>query len=174
MKSQQLTMNPQDIVVLLKIITYGDELWLQKPMAEALHISQSEISKSLMRLKYMALLDYTGKKVFKSALIDFLQYGIRHVFPQQPGPIVRGIATSHSAQPLNQIIQSTENYVWPYAKGTMKGQSIIPLYPSVVEAVQKDDKLYELLALIDALRVGKAREREIALTELKVRILNGK
>ena len=72
------------------------------------------------------------------------------------------------------IIQSTENYVWPSAKGTMKGQSIIPLYPSVVEAVQKDYKLYELLALIDALRVGKAREREIAISELKERILNGK
>jgi hypothetical protein len=55
----------------------------------------------------------------------------------------------------------------------VKGQSIIPLFPSVAEAVQNDVLLYELLALVDALRVGRAREREIALEELKKRILIG-
>jgi len=174
MKAQQASMNPQDIVILLKIITYGDETWFQKPMAEALHMSQSEVSKSLACLKYAGLLDSKGKKVFRAALFDFLQYGIRYAFPQHPGALVRGIPTSHSASPLNMVIQSTENYVWPSGKGTVKGQSIIPLYPSVTEAVQNDSQLHELLALVDALRVGKAREREIALEELKARLLHGK
>ena len=96
------------------------------------------------------------------------------VFPQQPGAVVRGIPTAHSAPPLNKIIQSTEHYVWPSAKGTLRGQSIVPLYPSVVEAVQKDKELHELLALVDAIRVGKARERELAINELQNRILYGK
>jgi hypothetical protein len=47
------------------------------------------------------------------------------------------------------------------------------LYPSVVDAVQNDEKLHELLALVDAIRVGRAREREIAIKELKQRILDG-
>ncbi len=174
MKTQQITMSPQDIVVLLKIIAYGDEVWFQKPMANALCMSQSEVSKSLARSKYAGLLDSKGKIVFKAALFDFLQYGIRYVFPQHPGALVRGIPTSHSASPLNKCIQSLEMYVWPSGKGTVKGQSIIPLFPSVIEAVKNDSLLYELLSLVDALRVGKAREREIALEELKVRLLNGK
>jgi hypothetical protein len=75
---------------------------------------------------------------------------------------------------LNKIIQSTEHYVWPAGKGTLRGQSIVPLYPSVVEAVQKDKELHELLALVDAIRVGKAREKELAINELQNRILHGK
>ncbi|HEY3373180.1 MAG TPA: hypothetical protein VGK10_20175 [Prolixibacteraceae bacterium] len=61
--------------------------------------------------------------------------------------VVRGIPTAHSAAPLNEVIQSTEPYVWPSGKGTVRGQSIVPLYPTVVDAVQNDPKLYELLAL---------------------------
>lgn len=173
MKTQQPTMSPLDVVILLKIISMGNQSLAQKPLAEALFMSQSEISKSFARSKYAGLLDSTGKKVRKMALMDFLQYGIAVVYPQQPGSIVRGIPTAHSAAPLSEIIQSTEPYVWPSGKGTLRGQSIIPLYPSVVDAVQNDPKLHELLALVDALRVGKAREKELAISELKKRILNG-
>ena len=46
----------------------------------------------------------------------------------------------------------------------------MPLYPSVPEAALKDEKLHELLALVDALRVGRAREKELAIRELKKRL----
>ena len=169
MQQKQQIMSPHDIVILLKIISYGNEQWFQKPLAEALGISQSEISKSLNRSKYAGLLAPNGKTVMKLALMDFLQYGIRYVFPQKPGPVVRGVPTSHSANPLKEAIQSTEEYVWPYGKGNVRGHSIVPLYPSVPEAVLKDKKLHELLALVDALRVGRAREKELAVKELKKR-----
>lgn len=172
MKTKQPIMSPLDIVVLLKIVTYANAPWKQEQLANDLYISQSEVSKSLARSKFAALLDASGKKVFKMALLEFLQYGIKYAFPQQPGALVRGIPTAHSAPPLNQTIVSEEHYVWPSGKGTIRGQAIIPLYPSVVDAVQKDDKLHELLALVDALRVGRAREKEIAIKELKIRILN--
>lgn len=173
MKAQQPTMSPLDVVVLLKIISLGDQPWNQTLLSEALFMSQSEISKSFARSKYASLLDSSGKNVRKLALMEFLQYGIAAVYPMQPGAIVRGIPTAHSAAPLNELIQSAEPYVWPSGKGTLRGQSIIPLYPSVVDAVQTDPKLHELLALVDALRVGRAREKEMAIAELKNRILNG-
>lgn len=173
MKVQQPTMSPLDVVVLLKLISLDDQPWNQKPLAEALYMSQSEISKSFARSKYAGLIDPSGKLVRRLALMDFLKSGIAYAFPQQPGAVVRGIPTAHSAAPLSQVIQSTEPYVWPSAKGTVRGQSIVPLYPSVVDAVQNDPKLYELLALVDALRVGRAREKEIALAELQKRILKG-
>ncbi len=160
-------MSPHDIVVLLKIVSYNNETWQQKPMAEALSISQSEISKSLQRSIFAGLLDTNGKKVMRLALLEFLQYGLRYVFPQKPGPVVRGVPTSHSAAPLNTTIQSAEHYVWPYGKGKVRGHSIVPLYKSVPEAALKDEKLHQLLALVDALRVGRARERNLAIIELK-------
>lgn len=172
MNNKQQIMSPHDIVILLKIVSYGDKQWFQKPLAEELGISQSEVSKSLNRSKYAGLLDPTGKKVMKLALLEFLQFGIRYIFPQKPGPIVRGVATSHSASPLKEQINSNEVFVWPYAKGNVRGQSILPLYPSVPEAALKDEILYQLLALIDALRVGRAREKELALEELKKLISN--
>jgi DNA-binding transcriptional MocR family regulator len=174
MQNKQQIMSPHDIVILLKIASYGGAQWFQKPLAEDLGISQSEISKSLNRSKYAGLIDPKGKKVMKLALLEFLQFGLRYVFPQKPGAVVRGIPTSHSAAPLKDKIESTEHYVWPYSKGTVRGHSIIPLYPSVPEAALKDAKLYELLALVDALRVGRAREKELAIVEIKTRLGFGK
>jgi len=174
MKAQQQTIRPQDVVILLKIITYGEDPWYQKPLSEQLRMSQSEVSESVARSKFAGLLDPTGKKVFKLALMEFLEHGIRYIFPQRPGPVVRGVPTAHSTYPLNEVIQSEENYVWPSGKGNVRGHSIVPLYPSAVDAAQLDPKLHELLALVDALRVGRAREKEIALKELRSRIINGK
>jgi len=154
-------------MLLLKIVSLDAANWNQTEMAEALFLSQSEVSQSIARLKYSGLLDPKGKIVMKLGLMDFLQYGIKYAFPQRPGSVVRGIATSHSAAPLNEHINSTEHYVWPYGKGNLRGHGIQPLYPSVPQAALKDEKLHRLLALVDALRVGKARERELAIVELK-------
>jgi hypothetical protein len=117
-------------------------------------------------------LHITGKQVYTVSLVEFLQYGIRFVFPQRPGPVVRGVPTAHSVPPLNTIIRSEESYVWPSARGTVRGHSITPLYKSAVDAVKIDEKLHIYLALVDALRVGKAREKGIAIAELKERILD--
>ena len=170
MKSLNYQMKPQDILVLLKIVTIKEEYWQQKPLAEALGMSQSEVSQSVARCLYAGLLMSNGKEVKKSALLEFLQYGIAYVFPQKPGVVARGIATSHAASPLRENIESSEDYVWPYAKGNMRGHSIVPLYPSVPEAALRDTELYELLALVDALRIGRVREKAIAIEMLRERI----
>ncbi len=172
--SDQHVMRPLDVAVLLKISTYNDEEWKQQQIAADLHISQSEISKSIARSKYAGLLDETGKKVRKLALIDFLEKGIAFVFSQRPGAVVRGVPTAHSASPLSELIQSEENYVWPYATGKLRGQSVTPLYPNAPEAASRDAEMHILLALVDALRVGQRREKILAIDELKKRILNGK
>ena len=170
MKAKSHQLKPQDIVILLKIIAMGNENWQQKPLAEALSMSQSEVSQSVARSQYAGLLFGNGKQVMKFALLEFLEFGIAYAFPQKPGAVVRGIATAHAASPLKEKIESTENYVWPYAKGHQRGQAVVPLYPSVPEAALKDATLYELLALTDALRVGKAREKAMAIEEIKKRI----
>lgn len=174
MKQTQVNIRPQDVVVLLKIVALGDKEWFHHTLANDIGISQSEVSQSLNRSRYAGLIDDSRKKVMRMALLEFLLYGVRYAFPQQPGAIVRGIPTAHSAPPLDSIIVSSDNYVWPSGIGKIRGQAIAPLYPSVVEAIKNDKILYELLALVDAIRVGRAREREIAKKELEKMLLNGK
>lgn len=163
-------LKPQDILILIKICTIRDQEWFQHTLAEDLDISQSEISECLSRSKYSGLIDASRKHVNVLNLLEFLEHGIKYVFPQQPGAIVRGIATAHSAAPLANEIQSADNFVWPYARGQMRGQAIQPLYKSVPKAVLKDVVLHEILALVDAIRVGKVRERHLAISLLKDRL----
>ena len=66
--------------------------------------------------------------------------------------------------------ESVESPVWPDPEGKVRGPSLQPLSPSVVEASKKDEALYEVLTLVDALRVGAARERKIASEELEARL----
>jgi len=163
-------MRPQDIVVLLKIAAKGKESWLMKDLSYELGISASEISESLNRSVVAGLISYNKKDLMRLNLIDFLSYGLRFVYPEQPGALVRGMATAHAAPPLNKIIVSQEPYVWPYGKGKVRGQAITPLHPKVPEAALKDENFYILMALVDTLRVGKAREKEMAINELKQRL----
>lgn len=164
-------MRPHDIVILLKIAAKQAHPWLMKDLAAELGISASEVSESINRSVQAGLLAADKKRLMGASLLEFLQFGLRYVFPQHPGPIVRGVPTAHSAPPLVNLIMSDEKYVWPSGKGSARGQAIEPLYESVVKAVDNDSGLYELLALADALRVGRARERQLAVEELKMRLL---
>lgn len=163
-------MRPHDIVILLKIASKGSSLWLMKDLAYEVKISASEISDSFSRSVYAGLLSSDKKQLMKTALLEFLEHGLKYVFPQQPGAIVKGIATAHSAPPLIDEIQSSESVVWPYAKGDIRGQAIEPLHPNVPAACVEDKNLYELLALADALRIGRKREKLLAIEELKKRL----
>ena len=157
-------MRPHDIAVLLKIIALGKQPWLNKDLANGLYISPSEITESLNRSQIAGLIDPAKRKVFKSALFDFLQHGLIYVYPLQPGAIQKGIPTAHSAPVLNKLFASEETFVWPYEKGEIRGQAIQPLYPGVPKAVVNDPLFYDLLAVCDVLRIGKTREIKGALT----------
>jgi hypothetical protein len=163
-------MRPQDVVILLKIAAKGHSSWMMKELSGELQISASEVSESITRSVYAGLLSTDKKRIMKSALLEFLEHGLCYVYPQHPGSLVRGLATAYSADPLAGEIQSSEPIVWPYAEGTMRGQAIEPLHPNVPIASLKDKRLYELLALTDALRVGRAREKKIAIAEIKKRL----
>lgn len=80
--------------------------------------------------------------------------------------------TAHSAAPLAKRIVSSDAdmYVWPSDKGRARGQTIEPLYLKAPLAAEKDTELYELLALVDAVRAGRAREQALAVRELETRL----
>jgi hypothetical protein len=159
-------MRPHDVVILMKIISLKDG-WLNKDLSASLNISASEISESLNRSAIAGLISPDKKKVFKNALLKFIEYGLGYVFPAEPGGMERGVPTAHSAPVLKDLIVSQENYVWPHPNGKVRGQAVPPLYPNQVQAALQDDKLYNMLALTDSIRLGKVRERDKALGLLK-------
>jgi hypothetical protein len=163
-------MRPQDIVILLKIAAKGNNAWMMKDLANELFVSASEVTESLNRNVYAGLLAADKRQIMKSALLDFLKYGLKYVYPQKIGTLVRGLPTAHSTPPLSHLIESETIYVWPDAEGEARGMALEPLIASLPEACKQDPLLYELVALTEALRIGRAREQEIAYQELKKRL----
>lgn len=164
-------MRPHDIIILLKISALKENTWMAKELAQSLHISASEVSESLNRSRMATLLTSDKKRLMKNNLLEFLEYGLRYVYPSKPGGVTRGMPTAHSAPPINSRVSASESFVWPWAEGEARGQSIEPLHPSVPQACTKDPFLYELISLVDVIRLGRAREKQLAIEELKQRIL---
>ncbi len=61
--------------------------------------------------------------------------------------------------------------VWPSHEGTVRGASLAPLCPSATSFPESNPEFYALLGLVDALRVGRVRERAIAEELLRARLL---
>lgn len=165
-------MRPQDIVILLKIISKKNQPWQNKDLANELFISTSEISESLNRSSIAGLIDADKKKkVYRQSLMEFIEHGLHYVFPALPGSMVNGLYTAHSHPFMQRYFSSELNYAWADARGMVRGLSIEPLYREQVKAAQQDDLLYLMLALIDVVRVGRVREMKIAIEKLKEQIL---
>lgn len=180
-------MKSQDIVILLKLVSLEDQI-RQSSLAEpvgsdpfalrslegALGISKTEIGASLRRsiAATLAIESSVRPKVNRRNLTEFVQHGLKYVFPTKPGAPQRGVATSFAAPMLQgQLVSSgADIYVWPHAEGNQRGSSITPLFKSVPDAALKDERLYEFLALIDAIRLGNQREANLARDRFEDRI----
>lgn len=86
-------MKPQDVLLLLKVVSSDSDYWNQLDMAHTLGLSQSEDSESVSRSKYAGLLDPKDKKVMKQGFFEFLMYGLPYVFPAKPWAMTRGVST---------------------------------------------------------------------------------
>ncbi len=160
-------MRPQHVVILLKILLSSENDWQYRDIAGDLNLSVSEVSESLHRSSLAGLTDKSKRKIFRLSLMEFIEHGLKYVFPQQPGSYVTGLPTAHSQAFFREHIVSELAYVWPDEHGNEKGLAIAPLYKGASAAAKKDEKLHKLLAAIDILRVGKRREVKLALEELR-------
>lgn len=107
-----------------------------------------------------------------NAVEEFLVHGLQYVFPAERGELTRGIPTSYAAMPLRTLIApgSEPIPVWPSGDGRDRGISFSPLYKTAAVAAQRDPGFYELLAVTDALRGGRPRERKLAAQALSKRL----
>lgn len=166
----------QDIALLLDLCRYSnDTRVLAKDVAASLRIAPSEVSKAIGRCRESGLLHWTDLewRVNRTGLLEFLVHGIRYVFPLMRGTLVRGFPTGAWARPLRGMIEASDPPdVWPHPYGTARGLAVAPLYKTAADAASRDEGLYQLLALCDAMRGGRARERKLATDLLKVQILD--
>jgi hypothetical protein len=175
-------MKSQDILILLKLVSLhrnkstlpGD--FSVRAIAASTGVSKTEVGASIKRCIEVGLAKYDRKSdlptVNSKALLDFIVYGLRYVFPAKPSAVERGLLTGFEAPGLEGLLSSVGDYhyVWPDANGKDKGQSILPLYKTVSNAARQDPNLYESLALIDAIRLGDPREVAVAKDALKKRL----
>jgi hypothetical protein len=167
-------LKPLDIVVLLKLSLVRGARPPYLQMANELYLYPSEVYTSVKRARASHFLQgpELQDRLNRSALLEFLLHGVRYAFPVEKGALTRGVPTSYAALPLQESIDPGNEPppVWPYENGSVRGYSFSPLHKNVPKAALKDPHLYELLALVDALRDGRARERQLAVRELTNRL----
>jgi hypothetical protein len=184
-----MSLHPQDVAVVLKLVVNRDtsRRWTYAELGKDLFMSASQVFRSVGRAEAARLLNPptvppppgSGEEIPRVVmwpnnknLKEFLTHGVKYAFPVERGGPIRGIPTAEATGPLNHHFQQDLSFppVWPYAEGPLRGIAFSPLYKNVPQAALRDSKLYELLALVDAIREGRAREREIAIKELTARI----
>ena len=169
-----MPLKSQDIMVALKLCTYERKRPPMSVIAADLHMSPSEIHAAIKRLQQARLLHgpEMQEKPNVSALEEFLVHGVKYAFAAEHGQMTRGVPTSFGAHPLKDEIASDDELppVWPWRDGGTRGIALAPLYRTAPEAALRDPILYEFLALVDAIRDGRARERKIAEKQLISRL----
>jgi len=160
MRQRQSALKPGDIAVALELVLRPGERY--EDLSRALRLSLSAAHRAVRRLEAAELLLPTDRHPNKSALLEFLVHGARYAFPAQVGAEVRGVPTAGGLPEFRGEMPAGSVAVWPSVDGTVRGPSIVPLYEGAAAAALADARLHRLLALVDALRIGQARERRIA------------
>jgi len=161
-------LKPVDVAVGLRLAEVPEAKYAQ--LSADLGISSSTAHGSVRRLQASGLLRPGGRQVNRLAFREFLEHGVRYAFPARPGAEVRGVPTAHSGPLLTGHIVAEDVFVWPDADGPARGYAIEPLYPGAKRLPASCPSLYEALTLVDALRVGRTRERRLASAALHLRL----
>ncbi len=169
-----MQLKSQDVLFLLKLVSIKNNDWSFNKIAIELGMSPSEVhaaSKRAIMAKLASKQEGKIRPIIRN-LLEFLTFGIQYVFVPERSGLIRGMPTAHAVEPLvsNFMSSSEPPPVWPDSEGEVRGESFSPLYKSAPNAAKNDSELYQLLALVDAIRGGRARERDIAKKELKIRL----
>jgi hypothetical protein len=171
---RQWALKPQDLAVALKLVALGNKFPPYAELARSMRLSPYEAHAAVQRLIAAGLVvDLPdGRRPVAAALRDFVIFGARYAFPPVRGEQTIGSPTAHAAAPLKDLLVASNDLppVWPHPLGKVRGQALLPLYAKLPEAAEEDSRFYELLALFDALRSGRARERQMAADYLRERL----
>ncbi|GAB1268957.1 hypothetical protein NBRC116493_22100 [Aurantivibrio infirmus] len=141
-----------------------------RELAAWLGVSQGEISKGAKRLIGAGLLVDRGGQWHPqvNALLEWLSYGVRYAYPIKQSGFGRGVPTAWNCPHIHsELVAPVPAYVWSRPGGEVEGVIIEPIHPKVPQSAIDDLGTYQVMALVDAIRMGKPRELAIARKELK-------
>ena len=165
---KQDTLKPVDLAVVLTLaIKPADPSPTYDQLGQLLGTSSSTSFESVQRLQSAGLLRPESREPNRAVLMNFLEHGLRCTFPPSIGREVRGVPTAHAGPVLREFFGSAKPYVWPDLDGTVRGTGLAPLYAKAPALAKREPEIYSILTLVDALRVGEARERNLALDALR-------
>lgn len=157
-------MKKSDIYVLSGLLARDGE-WSYRSLADRLHVPHPVVQRALSRTRDAGLYSAERRAVHVPHFEEFALHALRFIAPAQLGALVPGVPAAWAAEPMAGAIRSSGDEpppVWPYARGQVRGQAIEPLHPAAPEAVENWSELGEVLALLDSLRAGDARVRQVA------------
>ena len=163
--SRPSSLRPHDPVVALQLVLHPEEGYAA--LAEATGLSVGEAHNSVKRLRESRLLLPGSRTPAHRNLLEFLVHGVPFAFPAKVGAETLGVPTAHSGPALAEHIQAGDPVVWPSISGSIRGGAVSALVASAPELPERNPQLYRWLTLVDALRVGRARERAIAANILR-------
>lgn len=147
-------MKAQDIAVALALCL--DKSSSYASLASSVGVSSSEAHAAVGRLRDARIVD-SERRVNRTFLLDFVMHGLPFAFPGRPGGPSLGVPTGAARFEATDLPSAEfDTWVWPSANGTVRGLAVDPLYPSIPSLGQ--GPLLDLLAAVDLVRMGRARE----------------
>lgn len=166
---KQPSLKPVDVVVALQLTVSPESTF--SDLARAVGISHGEAHNSLRRLRTSRLTRPGKRAIAVEKLLSFITCGVPVVYPAVYGPESPGVPTAHSAHPFApHVAADDEPLVWANAEGVVRGTSLTPLFPNAPALSRTNQQLYELITLVDSIRIGRSRETAIAIDLLAKRI----
>lgn len=153
-----------DIYVLSGLLA-NDGDWTYRSLADRLHVPHPVVQRALSRAEAADLYSAERREVHLPHWEEFASHAMRFIAPTRLGALMPGVPAAWAAEPMASAIRSSGEDpppVWPYALGQMRGQAIEPLHPAAPEAVEGWPELGEILAVLDSLRAGDPRVRNVA------------
>ena len=167
LSNRQETLRPHDLAVVLALaVRKGAPEATFKELGVALGLSQSTVCEAVQRLQVAGLVRPGTHQPNRRALRSFVEHGARYAFPAALGSEARGVPTAHSGPALRDEFDTVNAIVWPDVQGQGQGRALAPLYPKATSLPNRAPEVYEALTLVDAVRVGRVRERNAALAVL--------
>jgi hypothetical protein len=162
-------LGPTDIYVLAGAVVGRDEGAPLRELAFELHVDHTLVHRSLNRAEAAGLYRKASKQVNLANFEEFVVHAARFIAPAALGQLTRGVPAAWAAEPIAKRIRQSGQEpppVWPDADGAVRGQALEPLHQAAAQASADNPALAELLSIIDSLRAGDARVREVATNEL--------
>lgn len=163
-------LKPLDIVVSIRAAVLQEPRWTIAQMAQHLGMDSAQIFRAARGATAARLLvaDPTATRAGylpnRAALLEFLVHGLKYMAVPARGRLTRGVPTAHAAPILaDRLVAGDEPPpVWPHPTGKVRGESFEPLHRCVPTASLGDVRFYAAMALVDAIRGGRARDRALA------------